>query len=338
MQRTISAAVIFFALICGPCLAGQAGKRMTNQDIKDLVAVGLSSDVILDKIHGTAATDFDTSVEALKALKAAHVPDVVIRAMMNPHGATAAPPVLATPVPNRMTNQDIKDLVGIGLSNNVIIEKIQGAETTDFDTSVEALKTLKAAQVPDGVIRLMINPHAVPTATSTATSTSTMASTATSPVDAPSRPVESNSHISPNAPLQGVMAVQIDSTVVSDASKVKEPSASTLVQDSLKNAFRSANIDIAESAPIRAHIVLDEFTSGSTAKRMLVGFGAGRSSVTCRLVLQDAAGKQLSSTKIHVRGKLAFSPYEGNNTQRKQAVTSYEQKLLEQIEWLKLGG
>lgn len=326
MQRAISAAVIFFALVCSPCLASQAGTRMTNQDIKDLVGVGLSSDVILDKIHGSAATDFDTSVGALKALKAAHVPDVVIRAMMNPQGATAAPPAVAPPVASRMTNQDIKDLVGIGLSSDVIIEKIQGAETTDFDTSVEALKTLKAARVPDAVIRLMINPHAVPTAT------------LTSPVDAPSRPVESNTHISPNAPLQGVMAVQIDSTVVSDASKVKEPSASTLVQDSLKNAFRSANIDIAESAPIRAHIVLDEFTSGSAAKRVLVGFGAGRSSVTCRLVLEDAAGKQLSSTKIHVRGKLAFSPYEGNNTQRKQAVNSYEQKLLEQIEWLKLGG
>ena len=326
MQRAIYSAVVFFAVICGPCLAGQAGKRMTNQDIKDLVGVGLSSDVILDKIHGTAATDFDTSVEALKALKAARVPDVVIRAMMNPHGATAAPAVVAPPVANRMTNQDIKDLVGIGLSSDVIIEKIQGAETSDFDTSVEALKTLKAAGVPDAVIRVMINPHAVPTATSA------------SPVEASSHPVENEVHISPNAPLQGVTAVQIDSTVVSDSSKVKEPSASTLVQDSLKNAFRSANIDIAESAPIRAHIVLDEFTSGSTAKRMLVGFGAGRSSVTCRLVLEDSAGKQLSSTKIHVRGKLAFSPYEGNNTQRKQAVTSYEQKLLEQIEWLKLGG
>src|SRR5271169_5361153 len=243
MQRAIFAAVIFFALISGPCLAVQAGKRMTNQDVKDLVGVGLSSDVILDKIHGTAATDFDTSVEALKAIKAAQVPDAVIRAMMNPHGATAAPPVVAPPVANRLTNQDIKDLVEIGLSNDVIIEKIQGAESTDFDTSVEALKTLKAARVPDAVIRLMVNPHAVPTAISTP------------PVDAPSRPVGSDIHTSPNAPLQGVMAVQIDSTVVSDASKVKEPSASTLVQDSLKNAFRSANIDIAESAPIRAHIV-----------------------------------------------------------------------------------
>ena len=36
---------------------------------------------------------------------------------------------------------------------------------------------------------------------------------------------------------------------------------------------------VVEEAPIRAHIVLDEFSSGSTAKRLLVGFGSGRSTV-----------------------------------------------------------
>ncbi|MBZ5679471.1 MAG: DUF4410 domain-containing protein [Acidobacteriia bacterium] len=137
------------------------------------------------------------------------------------------------------------------------------------------------------------------------------------------------------APLRGVKAVQVDPTVVAKPDKVKEPSAPNLVQDSLKNALRTANIDIADSAPIRAHIVLDEFTSGSTAKRFLVGFGAGRSTVTCHLVLQDADGKELHSTKIHVRGNLVWSPYQGNNTQRRQAVTSYEQKLLEEIERMK---
>ena len=137
------------------------------------------------------------------------------------------------------------------------------------------------------------------------------------------------------APLRDVKTIQVDPTIVSDPEKVKEPSAPNLVQDSLKNALRSANIEIAESAPIRAHIVLDEFTSGSTAKRVLIGLGAGRSTVTCRLVLQDADGKELSNTKIHVRGNLVWSPYQGNNTQRRQAVSSYEQKLLEEIERMK---
>jgi hypothetical protein len=136
-------------------------------------------------------------------------------------------------------------------------------------------------------------------------------------------------------PLTGVKAVQVDATVVPNPEKVKEEHAANQVADSLRNALHAANFEIAETAPIRAHIVLDEFTSGSTAKRFMVGFGAGRSTVECRLVLQDAEGKELASRKIRVRGNLAFSPYQGNNTQRRQAVTSFEQRLLEEIEKLK---
>jgi len=137
-----------------------------------------------------------------------------------------------------------------------------------------------------------------------------------------------------SGPLKDVKMIQVDSTIVSNHIKVKEPAAPNLVQDILKNAIRTANIEIGE-APIRAHVVLDEFTSGSTAKRVLIGLGAGRSTVTCRLVIQNAEGKEIANTKIHVRGNLAYSPYEGNNTQRRQAVSSLEQKLLEEIERLK---
>jgi len=137
------------------------------------------------------------------------------------------------------------------------------------------------------------------------------------------------------APLRDVKTVQIESTVVPKPETVKDPSAPNLVQDSLRNAFRNANLEIAESAPIHAHIVLDEFTSGSTAKRFMVGFGAGRSTVDCRLVLQDANGKELSNVRIRVRGNLIFSPYQGNNTQRRQAVNSFDQRLLEEIEKMK---
>jgi hypothetical protein len=136
-------------------------------------------------------------------------------------------------------------------------------------------------------------------------------------------------------PLRGVKTIQVDPTIVSNPAKVKEEAAPNLVQDSLKNAIRTANIDIGDSAPIRAHLVLDEFTSGSTTKRVLVGMGAGRSSVTCHLVVQDASGKELANKEIHVRGNLAWSPYQGNNTQRRQAVSSFDQRLLEEIEKMK---
>jgi|SRR5579862_1322265 len=68
--------------------------------------------------------------------------------------------------------------------------------------------------------------------------------------------------------LHGVKAVQIDPTVVADPAKIKDASAPNLIQDSLRNAFRSADFEIADSAAIRAHGILHEFSSGSMAKRL----------------------------------------------------------------------
>jgi len=71
---------------------------------------------------------------------------------------------------HRLTNQDIIDMAGLGLSDDVIITKIRSAgrpEDLSFDTSVAGLKALKAAKVSDAVIKVMINPAAA-TAISTA--------------------------------------------------------------------------------------------------------------------------------------------------------------------------
>jgi len=64
-------------------------RRLNNQDVISMVQMGLSEDVIAAKIRATSAADptslsFDTSVEGLSALKAANVPDAVIRVMINP--------------------------------------------------------------------------------------------------------------------------------------------------------------------------------------------------------------------------------------------------------------
>lgn len=63
---------------------------------------------------------------------------------------------------NRLDNQDVIDMVKVGLSDDVVIEKIRTAPETSFDTSLEALKALKAAKVSDAVIRIMVNPKAPP--------------------------------------------------------------------------------------------------------------------------------------------------------------------------------
>jgi hypothetical protein len=107
------------------------------------------------------------------------------------------------------------------------------------------------------------------------------------------------------------------------------------VQDSLRNALRNANFETPESGTLRAHIVLDEFSSGSKTKRLLVGMGAGRSTVDGRLVIQDALGKELANIKIRVRGNLAWNAYQGANTQRSQATNSFDRRLMEEIARLK---
>lgn len=63
-----------------------------------------------------------------------------------------------------LTNSDIIDLVAIGLGDDLVIDKIRSSSHTNFDTSVAGLKSLKAARVSDAVIRVMMNPHAVPDA------------------------------------------------------------------------------------------------------------------------------------------------------------------------------
>src|SRR5579864_5049292 len=67
----------------------------------------------------------------------------------------------------RLTNQDIISMVELGLSEDVVIAKIRsmsavGPDNISFDTSVEGMKALKSANVPDSVIKVMINPAAPP--------------------------------------------------------------------------------------------------------------------------------------------------------------------------------
>ncbi|HVP65076.1 MAG TPA: DUF4410 domain-containing protein [candidate division Zixibacteria bacterium] len=135
-------------------------------------------------------------------------------------------------------------------------------------------------------------------------------------------------------PLAGIKIVQVEPAVLANPEKIKNEFAANQVTDSLKKALRDADFELGES-PIRAHIVLNEFTSGSTATRFLVGMGAGRSTVEGLLVITDKDGKELASRKIRVRGNLAWSSYQGANTQRRQAVNSFEQRLIEEIETMK---
>src|SRR5579872_2095690 len=72
-----------------PAAGASASPAMNNQDVLEMTKAGLSPGIILDKISSTASCRFDTSVEALTALKSSGVDDSVLSAMIHCPSATA---------------------------------------------------------------------------------------------------------------------------------------------------------------------------------------------------------------------------------------------------------
>jgi hypothetical protein len=110
----------------------QMSHRLTNQDVIDMVALGLSDDVIIAKIHAATKPEdlaFDTSTEGLKALKAGKVSDPVLKVMISPAPAPAPVPAAAgaasgiTPVadPNLPPQE-----VGVYWRNGYSFERVEG--------------------------------------------------------------------------------------------------------------------------------------------------------------------------------------------------------------------
>lgn len=106
MRKRQAGVLLGFLLFAGIAWAQDApssSKRLTNQDVVTMTQIGLSEDVIIAKIRAASAAGadsigFDTSVDGLKALKAANVSDAVIKVMINPMSAPP-PTIVAAPTP-----------------------------------------------------------------------------------------------------------------------------------------------------------------------------------------------------------------------------------------------
>jgi hypothetical protein len=138
--------------------------------------------------------------------------------------------------------------------------------------------------------------------------------------------------LSTTPPLKDVREIQVLPAVVTNPDKVKNPDAAALVERSLRRAVLANEFQVVESAPVKMRISLDEFSGGSLATRFIVGLGAGRSTVDCRVLLLDQNEKEITSVRVRVRGDIAWGPYQGNTTQTKQAVNKFDQALMGQIE------
>jgi hypothetical protein len=111
MRKLACLAAIACVLLASPARSQEPAKRLTNQDVIEMTKLGLTDDVIIAKIRavngtGAEAAVFDTSVDALKVLKAANVSDAVIKVMINPapppatiFAAAAAPMTLDPNLP-----------------------------------------------------------------------------------------------------------------------------------------------------------------------------------------------------------------------------------------------
>jgi hypothetical protein len=147
-------------------------------------------------------------------------------------------------------------------------------------------------------------------------------------------PLHSQKKVAGPEPLRDVHVIKVDGTVVAlpDHSAKIDDVVPNLIQDNLRSAVRNAGFDIGDST-VSTHFVLEEFSSGNTAARFLIGLGAGRSSITGHLILQDANGKELANVRLHVNGSL--DAYQKSSTQRRDALSRLQQAILEQLEMWK---
>ena len=103
MKRRIALSAALLFLLASTTWSQELAKRITNKDIIEMTAVGLSDDIIIAKIHSASAGDnlkFDTSVAALRELKSANVTDPVIKVMISPIPPQAPVVMAATAVSN----------------------------------------------------------------------------------------------------------------------------------------------------------------------------------------------------------------------------------------------
>lgn len=93
MNALFTAVILVGSLFVMPQL-GVAQETLTNQSVVEMVKAGLPERVILAKIR-TSPTNFDTSTDALIALKKSGVSEKIIEAVMSP----SAPPAASAAAP-----------------------------------------------------------------------------------------------------------------------------------------------------------------------------------------------------------------------------------------------
>jgi hypothetical protein len=144
MKKILPFGVLVILLLAHPAWTQDSpglAKRFTNQDVINMVQLGISDDVVIAKIRtlsaaGPDSVSFDTSTAGLKALKAANVSDSVIKVMINPAPPSTALITASTPMtadPNLPPPE-----VGVFWKNGVNFVLIQGQAMTNMKAGGKA--------------------------------------------------------------------------------------------------------------------------------------------------------------------------------------------------------
>src|SRR5215510_4731616 len=96
MRSLVLVVALAASLLAAPSTALFAQETLSNQSVVEMVKAGLSERVIIAKIR-TSPTSFDTSTDALIALKKNGVSEKVIEAMMSLTAAAAPAPSPSAP-------------------------------------------------------------------------------------------------------------------------------------------------------------------------------------------------------------------------------------------------
>jgi S1-C subfamily serine protease len=86
-MRQIIACVVLLCVLSSYSISQVQQKPLSNEDVIAMVSLGLSDDVIIEKIRSAPATNFDTGLDGLKVLKASKVSDAVLKGMISPRGS-----------------------------------------------------------------------------------------------------------------------------------------------------------------------------------------------------------------------------------------------------------
>ncbi len=212
-------------------------------------------------------------------------------------GQTSAPAAAGA----RLTDKDIVGLVKADLSPAIIIAKIK-TSACSFDTTPAALKALKSARVPDSVILAMIEasgetgpaPGTGPTQSNAAQATPNgKAGAEVTATKAPSaQPAQAGRRLwvakftgQPEASAAIASAQQGDLAALQQSNLFKGVSS-----------FASQSEQPAGTWSLSAKET--SYYAGSTAKRVLFGFGTGRAHIIMAYKLRNPQGKVVWAGKI----------------------------------------